>query len=99
MGIIYTNKTSILCPFKSIEGMLNGCYDYGGSLENVHPCKGSLAPKSLRTPDVRYIFFTFSENKMKQTPVPILIFEPLNRTEKSLGRKHFNHHICYPGDP
>ena len=24
-----------------------------GSLENVHPCKGSLAPKGLRTPDLQ----------------------------------------------
>ena len=48
MGTICTNKTIILCPFKSKKGMMNRCYDYGGVLGNCSP----LAPKSLRTPAI-----------------------------------------------
>ena len=70
-----------MCPFsKSTKGMVNGCYDYGGSLENVLSCKGFLAPKSLRTPAVLYVltlqYITFTYNGSDEQSGPSRAEEP-----------------------
>lgn len=52
MGTICTNKTFILCSFLLPTLNLNTVIIMRGSLENPLPCKGSLAPKSLKTPDL-----------------------------------------------
>ena len=56
METICTNKTSILCPFKSTKGMLNGCYDYGGGgpWTVSSPVRFPWALKGLKTPALEH---------------------------------------------